>query len=109
MFEKKRIASWFKRTLIGILVILAGAFVLILAAGFFMYPSEYVFRVLAWGNSDAFDWQKFPEHRLEAAPVAFQFNEDPEERVGTLFARLAGTDNWDSFLAENDTQAFIVI
>jgi CubicO group peptidase (beta-lactamase class C family) len=73
------------------------------------YPPVYVFRVIAWGNSDAFDWQKFPEHRLEAAPVPFTFGQAPDDRVAALFARLAGTDNWEAFLEENGTQAFIVI
>ena len=97
-----RIFTW-------ILAVLAGVIVLALTAALLIYPPVYVFRLLAWGNSDSFDWQKFPEHRLEAAPVAFRFREAPDERVATLFAQLAGVDDWGSFLEENHTQAFIVI
>jgi len=97
------------RSIAWTLAILAGAVFLIVAAAFLSYPSEYVFRVLAWRDSDAFDWQKFPEHRLEAAPAPFKFDEAPDERVSALFSDLAGVDDWESFLAENDTQAFIVI
>jgi len=91
------------------LIILAGIVILALAAALLTYPPVYVFRVIAWGNSDAFDWQKFPEHRLEAAPVPFTFGEAPSDRVATLFAQLAGVDNWEAFLEEYQTQAFIVI
>ena len=91
------------------LIVLAGIVILALAAALLTYPPVYVFRVIAWGNSDAFDWQKFPEHRLEAAPVPFTFDEAPDDRVAALFAQLAGVDNWEVFLEENHTQAFIVI
>jgi len=91
------------------LIVLAGIIILALAAALLTYPPVYVFRVIAWGNSDAFDWQKFPEHHLEAAPVRFTFDEAPDDRVATLFAQLAGVDHWEAFLEANHTQAFIVI
>jgi hypothetical protein len=80
------------------LIVLAGIVILALAAALLAYPPVYVFRVIAWGNSDAFDWQKFPRHRLEAAPVPFTFDEAPSNRVAPLFAQLAGVDNWEVFL-----------
>jgi CubicO group peptidase (beta-lactamase class C family) len=97
------------RILAWTLIVLAGTVVLALAAALLTYPPVYVFRVIAWGNSDSFDWQKFPEHRLQAAPLPFTFEKAPDGRVAALFARLAGADNWDVFLEENHTQAFIVI
>jgi CubicO group peptidase (beta-lactamase class C family) len=69
----------------------------------------YVYRVLAWRESDAFDWQKFPAHPLEAAPTPFYFGRAPDKRVAALFEELASVDDWDAFLEANDTQAFIVI
>lgn len=97
------------KTLVWTMIVLAGIVVLALAAALLIYPPVYVFRVIAWGNSDAFDWQKFPEHRLEAAPVPFPFDKVMNDRVAPLFAQLAGVDNWEVFLEENHTQAFIVI
>ena len=97
------------RTTGYILIVLAGIVILALATALLTYPPEYVFRVIAWGNSDAFDWQKFPEHRLEAAPVPFTFDEAADDRVAALFTQLTGVDNWEVFLEENQTQAFIVI
>ncbi|HUT65728.1 MAG TPA: serine hydrolase [Spirochaetota bacterium] len=97
------------RAVAWVFVALAGVFALVLAASLLVYPSEYVFRVLAWGDSDSFDWQKFPEHRLDSAPTAFRFDEAPDDRVAGLFSKLAGVDDWDAFLEENHTQAFIVI
>lgn len=91
------------------LIVLAGIVILALVAAMLTYPPVYVFRVIAWGNSDLFDWQKFPEHRLEAAPAPFTFGEAPSDRVATLFAQLAGVDSWEAFLEDNQTQAFIVI
>lgn len=72
------------------MIILVGIVIVKLAAALLTYPSEYVYRVFAWGETDVFDWQKFPEHRLEAAPAAFQFERAPDERVATLFDQLAG-------------------
>jgi hypothetical protein len=54
-------------------VILIALIVLGLAAALLRYPPQYVYRVLVWQESDAFDWQKFPNHPLEAAPQPYQF------------------------------------
>jgi CubicO group peptidase (beta-lactamase class C family) len=93
-----------------ILILLAiGVLVLALAAAIVAYPPVYVYRVLAWQESDAFDWQKFPSHPLTAAPTAHHFEVALDPHVAELFGQLAHTDNWESFLAENETQAFLVI
>jgi CubicO group peptidase (beta-lactamase class C family) len=91
------------------LIVLAGIVILALVVAMLVYPPVYVFRVIAWGSSDAFDWQKFSEHRLEAAPEPFVFKKALDDRPAVLFAQTAGVDNWEAFLEENDTQAFIVI
>jgi CubicO group peptidase (beta-lactamase class C family) len=97
------------KILIRILLVLAGLFLLALVIAMLVYPPQYVLRVLAWQESDAFDWKKFPNHPLEASPERFHFAETPDPRVATLFADLAVVENWDRFLEENQTQAFIVI
>ena len=89
--------------------ILLGFIAVILVWALLTYPGEYVYRVLAWRESDVFDWQKFPEHPLEAAPTPFHFEYAPDERVVTLFEELADVDDWEAFLEANQTQAFIVI
>ena len=74
------------------------------------YPAEYVNRVLQWGNADVYDYQKFPKRLIEAPDSHFEFplalNED---RVRTQFEIGSSINDFDSFLAENHTQAFIVI
>lgn len=97
-----RVVAW---VLVGVVAVITIAVI----GGLLTYPPTYVYRVFAWRDSDAFDWQKFPEHRLEAASTTYTFDKAPDERVADLFSRLAGVDDWNAFLAENQTQAFIVI
>jgi CubicO group peptidase (beta-lactamase class C family) len=74
------------------------------------YPTEYVNRVFRWGNSDVYDYQKFPERVLETSgsPFEFSLNLD-EDHVRTQFEAASGMDDFDSFLEKKRTQAFIVI
>ena len=97
------------KILIRIFLILAGLLLLGLVIAILVYPPKYVLRVLAWQESDVFDWKKFPSHPLEASPQPFHFAEAPDPRVAMLFADLAVVEDWDKFLEENQTQAFIVI
>jgi CubicO group peptidase (beta-lactamase class C family) len=100
------------RWLKGVAVLVAtlfGFIVIVLAWALLVYPTKYVYRVLAWRESDAFDWQKFPEHPLEPASTTYYFDQAPDERVGVLFESVAGVDDWDTFLEVNHTQAFILI
>lgn len=90
-------------------IVVIGVVVLILTIAMLVYPPQYVYRTVVWQDSDAFDWQKFPFHPLTAAPEAYHFDVAPDPRVAELFGQIAGTDEWDRFLEENDTQAFIVI
>ncbi len=98
-----------RKVLSTLAIIVIGAIALFLAIAMLVYPPEYVYRATVWQDSDAFDWQKFPSHPLNAAPAAYHFDVAPSPRVSELFAQLAGTDDWERFLEENDTQAFIVI
>lgn len=93
----------------ALLGVIIGLIALLLLVGLLVYPLQYVQRVLAWRESDAFDWQKFPAHDLAAAPKPYHFDSAPDPRVETLFEELSGAPDWNEFLAENQTQAFIVI
>ena len=58
---------------------------------------------------DALDWQKFPAAPLAPAPAAHRFPVAPDPAVPRLLAELAGADDWEAWLAERHTQAFIVV
>jgi CubicO group peptidase (beta-lactamase class C family) len=92
-----------------ILTILISAVALFLVIAVLVYPPEYVYRAMVWQGSDAFDWQKFPSHPLNAARTAYHFEAAPDPRVAELLGQLSDTDDWDRFLEENHTQAFLVI
>ena len=99
-----------KKDLLLIVFLSISALVItLIAVSMLVYTPQYVIRVLAWRDSDAFDWQKFPSHTLHAAPNAFHFETAPDPKVEKLLADLADVQDWNSFLAENKTQAFIVI
>ena len=99
----KKTAKYFAT---GLLVIIG----LSLLYAYLAYPAEYVNRLLRWGDSDVYDYQRFPERPLEISdsPFEFSLNVD-EDRVRTQFELASGMDDFDSFLADNRTQAFIVI
>ena len=97
------------KTLRILAVVVLGLVTLFLVIALLVYPPEYIFRAMVWQDLDAFDWQKFPSHPLHAAPTAYQFDVASDPRVGELFEQLSGADNWNRFLEENHTQAFIVI
>jgi CubicO group peptidase (beta-lactamase class C family) len=109
MLEKKRLTMNLTQVLRILILLVIGVLVLALVTAIVAYPPVYVYRVLAWQESDAFDWQKFPSHPLAAAPAALHFDVALDPHVAELFGQLAHTDNWESFLAENETQAFLVI
>ena len=100
--------KWIKA--LGIIAaVLFGLVAVFLGVAMLVYSPQYVYRTLAWQESDAFDWQKFPFHPLEAAPEAFSFEGAPDPRVPELFEELSGADDWEAFMETNQTQAFIVI
>ena len=79
------------------------------AASLLVYPPTYVYRVVAWRSSDAFDWQKFPSHPLSPSPSPRPFPRATDPLVAQTFARLAGTTDWAAYLAAHATQAFLVV
>lgn len=98
-----------KKSFRALATILFVGILLFLGISMLAYPPVYVYRTIAWRESDAFDWQKFPAHPLQAAPSAYHFDLAPDPRVAELFGQLSGAQDWDRFLEMNDTQAFIVI
>ncbi|HSM72862.1 MAG TPA: serine hydrolase [Anaerolineales bacterium] len=97
--------KFFKYFVLGLLSLIG----LLVLYGSIFYSPTYVYRVLVWQDSDAFDWQKFPKHPLSASPISYQFVSSPDLRVEELLTQLSGADNWDNFMETNGTQAFIVI
>jgi CubicO group peptidase (beta-lactamase class C family) len=97
-----RVLAWI---VAGLLVLAAGAVV----TSVLVYPPTHVYRVLAWRQSDAFDWQKFPSHPLTASATPRPFPRALDPAVDQRFARPAGTDDWPTYLAEQGTQAFLVV
>lgn len=83
--------------------------VAVLGIASLVYSPRYVIRVILWQDSDAFDWQKFPAHPVRAASQIHYFHSAPAPRVSEVFNQLSGAKDWDAFLAQNSTQAFIVI
>ena len=95
-----------KFIVLGILTLISA----VILYAYIAYPAEYVNRLIRWGDSDVYDYQKFPERVLETSDSPFEFflNLD-EERIRSQFELASAIDDFDSFLAENHTQAFIVI
>lgn len=98
-----------RRVIAWTLAVAAAIISVALAAALLAYPSEYVFRVLAWRDSDVFDWQRFPSHRLDPATSTYTFDSAPSDDVVELLSSTAGVDDWEPFLEDTQTQAFIVI
>jgi CubicO group peptidase (beta-lactamase class C family) len=99
----KKIGKYF---LSGLLFILGIGLIF----AYIIYPPEFVNRVLRWGNSDVYDYLKFPERRLVASDSPFEFSIDlDEQRVRIQFELTSDINDFDKFLTANDTQAFIVI
>jgi CubicO group peptidase (beta-lactamase class C family) len=100
----------FWKVALWILVALVGLIALILVWAFLSYPVEYLVRSASWGDSDVYDYQKFPGRPLAASSTPFHFKEEPAEgMVQALFEQNPAINDLDDFLEANQTQAFIVI
>ncbi len=104
---------------IGIFIIaVVGLLILGLVLASIIYPYEYVYRMVAWGlmppgwaDSHVNDFlNNFPSHPLEAAPQPFIFDESGDEAfVAGIFEDIMNVPDFDEFLEEKNTKAFIVI
>jgi CubicO group peptidase (beta-lactamase class C family) len=75
-----------------------------------IYSPAYVYRAIRYGKATVYDYKIFPARTMQNGPAAFQFTSGPEQAgVSTLFQSIFKTDDLDSFLSDQHTQAFIVI
>ena len=93
----------------NVCVVLAGIMVAWIGVAMLVYSPTYVYRTLFWLGSDAFDWRKFPSHPLTASARPYHFDDGHDPGVEDVFEEVTGKGDWDTFLEEMDTQAFIVI
>jgi CubicO group peptidase (beta-lactamase class C family) len=108
--KQKKVMQVLGKVALWTLAALAGLVGLILVWAFISYPPAYLMRAVVWGDSDVYDYQKFPNRPLAASSTPFYFKEEPaEEMVQTLFEQNSAIDDLDDFLEQTQTQAFIVI
>ena len=100
-----------KKKITILLTILFSLIAFIILNAFVFYPAEYTLRVLRWRDADVYDYQKFPERMMPASSEPFQFEVDlAETAVSTQFSANPIVDgNFEQFLTDTGTQAFIVI
>ena len=101
---------WVKR--LGIVMgAIAALLLLWVAAGALVYGGEYVGRVLTSRESSVDDYlYTFPLSPLSASATPFFFDDAPDEdSVREALESALGVSDLDVFLAESETQAFIVI
>jgi CubicO group peptidase (beta-lactamase class C family) len=92
---------------VGSLAVIFLAAVLIFSI---IYSPEYVFRALRWGNSDVYDYLKFPERQIDKAAVEFHFVEGSNEiEVEDTFESDPLIEDLDTFINETSTQALLVV
>ncbi len=105
--------SIFKNIGKAILWVAGSVVVIILAAVIIfsiIYTPEYVFRALRWGNSDVYDYLKFPERQIDKAAVEFHFEEQLNiGEVEEVFESHPLVDNLDTFIQDTSTQALLVV
>jgi CubicO group peptidase (beta-lactamase class C family) len=100
---------------IGRVFLLVASFIiglLLLVLVFFSvkYSPEYVLRALKWGDSDVYDYQKFPERVMKVGPKEFTFDQKLNEAaISSFFELHPKIDGLESFIEKSDTQALIVI
>lgn len=98
------------RVLLWVIVSLVSILLGVLIISSIIYPAEYVFRVLRWGTSDVYDYQKFPERRINKAEDEFQFIEQLNHpQIEEIFISHPGIDDMETFIQETSTQALIVV
>ena len=100
-----------KKYALRITFVFMGLIALLVVWVLLAYPPAYTQRLLRWGNADVYDYQKFPERPLPASDTPFMFDEAHQETaVAELFeANPIVAGDWETFLEETGTQAFIVI
>ena len=99
-----------KKIVRNLVFALLGLILIALLAMYLIYPVQYVNRVLRWRKSDVYDYQKFPARPVEAAATPLPFGQQlAEDAVINEFEAIVQVEDFEGWLAENRTQAFIVI
>jgi hypothetical protein len=62
-----------KKVVVWILCIVVAVLVLYPLLACLYYPSDYVFRALAWGESSVYDYLELPGRPLKAGAIPFYF------------------------------------
>ncbi len=95
------------KTLLWVVSIFIGAIVIAIITYSFIYSPEYVLRALMWGDSDVYDYQKFPERVMEQGSEIFYFEEKLDEaRINSMFETQPLIDEMESFIQGSDTDFF---
>jgi len=96
---------------LGIVAIaIALGLVLAVGAACLIYPTEYVWRVLAWRDADADDFTRFPMRMIRAGPDAVPLVRTPQpDRVHSAWRAAGGGPDMSAELASHGTQAFLVL
>jgi len=99
------------RGLLWVIAAILGLIIIILILAVVFYPPQYVYRLLAYGESDVGDFMNnFPMRRIGASSNLLIFEEKlDEERVRDAFEGVIGVEDFDAYLDGTETQAFIVI
>lgn len=89
-----KILKWTAKIFFWGIVTIGGLFVLGLLVSSIIYTPEYVYRLLAWGESDYYDYRdNFPSRTLEPAPTTYYFQEAHDEpRVSETFETVLEVD-----------------
>jgi CubicO group peptidase (beta-lactamase class C family) len=89
---------------------LAAILAVFLLAMCVLYSPEFVRRCLFSGAETVYDYQIFPERKLEASPNPYTYKSDFDETgVKSAFEANPNVGNLDELLVSTGTQAFIVI
>jgi CubicO group peptidase (beta-lactamase class C family) len=88
----------------------AGILALYLLVMCVVYSPEFVRRCLFSGEETVYDYQIFPERKLEASPNPYTFKSDFDEAgVKAAFEANPNVGNLEELLASTGSQAFIII
>lgn len=97
------------RVLLWVIGVLAVVFILSLVIFSIIYTPSYVFRVIRWGNSDVYDYLKFPERHFDKSLHEFHFIDALNEpEIEQAFESHPLIENLDSFISNTSTQALLV-
>lgn len=99
--KQKKVVKALGKVALWTLAVLAGLVGLILVWAFLSYPAEYLLRSIRWGDSDVYDYQKFPSRPLAASSSPYDFKEEPAKAmVQALFEQNPAIDDLDDFLEQ---------